>query len=138
MSSFYPDLSFRYRHPGRTTGQQPQNLARPTWKGMDGMRSMNGLACAACDRASAAEIGMRGLKGLGSLGEAYDEGRVPLGVWISYSLLSVAGGVGGAYHGYKRNGNSGGWAAWWFLMGAWFPLITVPVALVQGFGERKR
>lgn len=55
----------------------------------------------------------------------------PLGV-----TLSVAGTALGAYHGYKRN-DSVGWAIWWALCGAVFPIITVPVALAQGYGERK-
>jgi len=47
----------------------------------------------------------------------------------------VAAAGASAYHGYKRN-NSIGWAIWWGLMGGLFPIITVPVALAQGFGKR--
>ncbi len=49
--------------------------------------------------------------------------------------LSIAGTVLGAYHGYRRN-DSVGWAIGWALLGGAFPLITVPVALAQGFGEK--
>jgi hypothetical protein len=52
----------------------------------------------------------------------------------------VASGVGAAlavYHGYKRNHESLGWGIAWGALGALFPLITVPVALAQGFGEEK-
>lgn len=52
--------------------------------------------------------------------------------------LLVAASVGvSAYHGYKRN-NSTGWAVWWGLMGALFPIITPVVALVQGYGKREK
>jgi hypothetical protein len=41
------------------------------------------------------------------------------------------------YHGYKRN-QSIGWALWWGLMGAMFPVVTPAIGLAQGFGKRKR
>jgi hypothetical protein len=41
------------------------------------------------------------------------------------------------YHGYKRN-DSVGWALMWGLLGGLVWPITVPVALAQGFGKRKR
>lgn len=53
-------------------------------------------------------------------------------------VLSVAGAAIGAYHGYKRNGGSIGWAIGWSLLGGMFPVITVPVALAQGLGKRGR
>lgn len=42
-----------------------------------------------------------------------------------------------AYHGYKRN-NSIGWALWWGFMGALAPIVVVPIAVAQGFGEREK
>lgn len=50
------------------------------------------------------------------------------------AALSLAGSVLGAYHGYKRN-NSVGWAVAWFFLGGFFPFITIPVSLAQGFGK---
>lgn len=50
--------------------------------------------------------------------------------------IGTLAGAAGIYHGYKRN-DSIGWALWWGLMGAAFPIITIPIALAQGFGERK-
>lgn len=50
-------------------------------------------------------------------------------------LVGTAGAIGGAYHGYKRN-RSVGWAIWWGLMGALFPIFTIPIAVAQGFGKR--
>lgn len=41
------------------------------------------------------------------------------------------------YHGYKRN-DSVAWALVWGLLGGLVWPITVPVALAQGFGKRKR
>lgn len=40
------------------------------------------------------------------------------------------------YHGYKRTGSLI-WALVYGLAGKWFPAVSVPVALAQGFGERK-
>ena len=49
---------------------------------------------------------------------------------------SMAGGISGAYHGYKRN-DSVGWAIGWGLLGSAFWPITIPISLAQGFGQRK-
>lgn len=54
-----------------------------------------------------------------------------------WGLLSVAGAALAAYHGYKRNHESTGSAVGWGVLGALFPVITVPVALAQGYGEPK-
>jgi len=53
---------------------------------------------------------------------------------VVWSLLSLAGAVSGAYHGYKRN-DSVGWAIGWGLLGGIFPVITIPVSLAQGYGQ---
>lgn len=62
--------------------------------------------------------------------------KVSLAVSAVYGIGTLAGMVGGAYHGYKRNGDSVGWAIGWALLGGFWP-ITIPVMIVQGFGERK-
>lgn len=64
---------------------------------------------------------------------------VPLGsasgtVWGILSAASV--GVS-AYHGYKRNNGSIGWAIGWAMLGGLFPVITPAIALAQGLGKRK-
>lgn len=51
--------------------------------------------------------------------------------WASF----IGAGVG-VYHGYKRNEKIG-WALLWGFFGALTPIITIPVALAQGFGKRK-
>lgn len=53
----------------------------------------------------------------------------------AYAAASVVGTAAGAYHGYRRTG-SVGWAIGWAVMGALFPIVTIPVALAQGFGKR--
>jgi len=53
-----------------------------------------------------------------------------------YNYVAPVTGAAAIYHGYKRN-DSVGWALWWGLMGAAFPVITIPIALAQGFGKRK-
>lgn len=40
------------------------------------------------------------------------------------------------YHGYKRTGSLV-WALIYGLAGRWVPVVAVPVALAQGFGERR-
>lgn len=56
---------------------------------------------------------------------------------VSFWQLLAWTGVGvSAYHGYKRN-DSVAWAIAWGLSGGYFPFITVPVALAQGYGERR-
>ena len=49
--------------------------------------------------------------------------------------LAVAGTALGAYHGYKRN-DSIGWAIWWGIAGGAIPILTLPIAVAQGFGQR--
>lgn len=62
-----------------------------------------------------------------------EEERSGLDFW---GILSVAGAAAGAYHGYRRN-RSIGWALVWALCGSIAPVITVPVALAQGYGKKK-
>jgi hypothetical protein len=90
--------------------------------------SNGGLGCPGC-----------GLAALGqedtlTAGEFYREHPALV---IVHSLLSTAGMVAGAYHGYKRN-ESVGWAIGWALLGSMFPYITIPVSLAQGFGKPAR
>ncbi len=58
---------------------------------------------------------------------------------ISTPLAAVmaVSGAASAYHGYKRN-ESVGWAVWWGIMGASFPVIVPAIAFAQGFGQRAR
>ena len=65
----------------------------------------------------------------GSLGE-YEPSPVVYAV-------SAAGMGLGAYHGYKRNNGSVGWAVVWALLGGAFPIITTAVAIAEGFGKPK-
>lgn len=53
------------------------------------------------------------------------------------SPLRTAAIAATVYHGYKRN-NSIGWALAWGLAGSVAPIIAVPVAIAQGFGQPKK
>lgn len=77
-----------------------------------------------------------GTRGLGALGQA-DEDTVASRVTYRpiYAVLGLAGTALGAYHGYRRNRGSIGWAIGWGLLGGMFPVITVPVAFAQGYGK---
>lgn len=52
------------------------------------------------------------------------------------SVQSVAGMAVAGYHGWKRTGSIA-WAGVWALAGNIAPLITIGVAVVQGFGQHK-
>lgn len=53
---------------------------------------------------------------------------------IVWGVASTASLALSTYHGYKRN-NSLGWALWWGLCGALFPVVTPAIALAQGFAK---
>ncbi len=55
-------------------------------------------------------------------------------VW--YRVFSSVSAVACTYHGYKRN-KSAGWAVGWAIFGGALPLLALPIAFAQGFGERK-
>lgn len=128
-----PKLRFNNLHPHRTTPQVPQNLLRVTNKG-----------CPSCGPSSTMmEAGMNGLAGIGAmsplgrLGQVYTNGQLSPG-WLRFlGLVSLAGGVLGAYHGYKRHDSIWGGIGWYFL-GSFFWPIAIPVAFGQGFAKRKR
>lgn len=52
-----------------------------------------------------------------------------------FALAGLAGAGLGIYHGWKRT-HSTPWTAVWGVAGGLFPVIAVPVMLVQGFGKR--
>ena len=56
-------------------------------------------------------------------------------VWNSGAVQILRWVATGAqvYHGYRRNGDSIGWAIGWFFVPT---LIGVPLMLAQGFGKR--
>lgn len=67
--------------------------------------------------------------------DAYKENPGWQDVWAAVAAVAMGAS---AYHGYKRNEQSDSpilWALWWGFWGALIPVITVPVALAQGFAE---
>lgn len=61
----------------------------------------------------------------------------PSAMTIAYGVLGTASFAASVFHGYRRN-RSVGWAIWWGVMGAMFPVITPVIAVAQGFGKPKR
>ena len=51
---------------------------------------------------------------------------------------SLAGASLGAYHGYRRNHGSVGWAIGWFVFGALIPVLAIPIMLAEGFGKPEK
>lgn len=71
-----------------------------------------------------------------ALGEIPDE-KPSSSLTTVLSLARIAGASAGVYHGYKRNGDSIGWALGWGLLGGIFWPVTIPLSLAQGFGKKK-
>lgn len=99
------------------------------------------MTCSTCTQSmtlGALPVVRSGALDLNGLGRGYI--RRPLGavdpaLSAAWTVASIAGGALGAYHGYKRNRGSIGWAIGWALLGSIFPVITLPVSLAQGFGK---
>ena len=78
-------------------------------------------------------FGQPSLQGRTSLGQEPASTGMQVAT-VAYGLLSLAGSVSGAYHGYKRN-NSVGWAIGWAILGGMFPVITIPLSLAEGYAK---
>lgn len=133
-----PSYNVDWLTPSRVTSVFPQNLLRPTNKGAGQTRTF--VPGPTSTDLTLAPFGASGLQGLRALGQVMDS-STPAGVKaliIAYNVLGIAGMGLGAYHGYKRNGGSVGWAIGWGLLGGIFPIIVIPVAFAQGIGKRKR
>lgn len=68
---------------------------------------------------------------------------VPLALPTLQSMLSgwhvlIIGGFLGGFHGYKRSHGKGLPTAGYALAGAFFPLLTLGVSVIQGYGQSKR
>jgi hypothetical protein len=127
-----PTMTMDFLNPQRTTPQAPQNLLRVTNKGCGGP-----CGCAGCGGQmtnALAGIGRASLRGT-TLGQG-DIYATPAWLQQTLGVLSLASGVAGAYHGYKRHDSVWG-AIGWSLLGFWFWPISMPVAFAQGFGKRK-
>ena len=58
-------------------------------------------------------------------------------VCLFLKIASIAAVSASVYHGYKRNQRVGS-AIWWGLGGAIAPVITIPVAIAQGYGQPRK
>jgi hypothetical protein len=54
-----------------------------------------------------------------------------------YTGLAVASSAACAYHGYKRNNGSVGWAIGWWLLGGLLPVVAPVIAVAQGYAKPK-
>jgi hypothetical protein len=80
------------------------------------------------------QIGKRALVPLSGI---KDDDFTPNPSGMFWTLLSAAGAGLSSYHGYKRNvaENPIAWALWWGLWGSVLPIITLPIAIAQGYAE---
>lgn len=127
-----PDMNTSWLPRPRTTPQYPQNL----------MRQQGGNGCADCHSEPFRTEGSRrnlagfaGLHGFGRLSGIDMNDPFMRGLVITLSAASLGAS---AYHGYRRNRGSVGWAIAWGLLGGLFPIITPAVALAQGFAKPAR
>jgi hypothetical protein len=65
-----------------------------------------------------------------------DDAKFNLRDTINSEPVSTASAIALTYHGYKRTGSIV-WALIYGALGKWKPVIAVPIALAQGYGERK-
>lgn len=59
-----------------------------------------------------------------------------LGEIVNSHSVSTGTAMALTYHGYKRTGSIV-WALIYGALGYWKPVVMAPIALAQGFGERK-
>lgn len=71
---------------------------------------------------------------ISQLGEVEEKKSDWSTLWL---IAGIAGGALGAYHGYKRNHGSVGWAIGWSIFGSLMPFFSIPLSLAEGFGKPK-
>jgi hypothetical protein len=54
-----------------------------------------------------------------------------------WTLLKTASAAASAFHGYRRNNESLGWAVGWGLLGYIIPVVVPVVGAAQGFAKPK-
>ena len=113
--TFQPGTPFHPGAPGWT--QAPF----PTWGDNPNLAGRRRLATDGLGKVVA-------ISGLGAM--------PPIPTWVR--ALSMLGAAATAYHGYKRNNESIGWAFGWAFFGSVIPVVALPVALAQGFGKPKK
>lgn len=127
--SLEPNWTTDFLNPPPTTPQQPQNLLRANFQNMVKLsnlgRVMKGFGQAESDLPPLPNNDMMKVH----------EPAVTAQVAVPWALLSGISMVASTWHGYRRN-RTVGWALWWGLMGAMFPIITPTIGLAQGWGKR--
>jgi len=119
-----------------TSPAQPQNTMRPTLQnGISALRA-GGFRGVEPQGEGQPAAGAPPVDRLGAPANpaANQQAQAALEIHPAVAIVSAAGAGLGAYHGYSRNRNVG-WALWWALMGGVFPVVTVPIAIAQGFGR---
>lgn len=127
---FVPDMTMDWRPGPVVSASYPQQRTLPTW-GAIGTPSHPG---AVYDPNTPLAVA-RKLAGFGGLAGLGEMPTLSPGVARLLRVLGIVGTGVGVYHGYKRNRGSVGWALGWGLLGAFFPVIVIPVAFAQGLGK---
>jgi hypothetical protein len=71
-----------------------------------------------------------------SMGDAPAQETRSLHDVVNSDSVSTVAAAALVYHGYRRTGSLM-WALFYGLAGKWFPLEAVPIAIAQGFGDKK-
>ncbi len=139
MADFQPNMAFSWASPQQTTPQQPQNTTLPTWGAVGSPdyphAKFNPNAPVSLARTAAGYAGLGGLAGMYDYAAWRAEHPVAA---VVLPAVSIASSIGCAYHGFKRNKGSIGWTLVWGALGAWFPVITLPIAVFQGYAKPAR
>lgn len=139
-----PQWTTRFLNPQPTSPQVPQNLLRATVQ--NGPRALVAIADPLGNTRKLLGLGDAdsGTPSTTELAPPAGNGASPTGypAMPVLALVATAGAAASAYHGYRRNdvrgGHPLGWALGWALLGWLAPVITIPVALAQGYGKRAR
>lgn len=132
-----PDMTVSWLPRPRTTGAYPQNLLRPSMAGCTDCTSQSYAQTIDPDtrRNFAGVASMIGMHGMGRLSGIED---ISPGLRTAMYVLSALSAGASAFHGYRRNRGSIGWALGWGFLGGLFPIVTPAIAFAQGFGKPAR
>lgn len=132
-----PDMTMNWLAPSRvydTTSQFPQVRLAPTNSGYDNLKVRSAFRMDSDSRRNFASL--KNLAGFTRLGDVTSGSPQVTQTEIAVVGVLSAASIGAcAWHGYRRHCGSVPWAIGWAIMGGLFPVVSVAVALAEGFGK---